>query len=347
MPFFALFPSWEDIINGLKSAFAGLFDWLKTKENWLGSFVPGWHDISGRASDIPGNLRASPMAAAAAGMGGSPVHRAAYGGGRACGSKVAAGDVSNAGGTIADQIREYGGADAGALMAIARSEGGIGNIYDKSGDHGTSFGPFQVPHSGGRGSQADILAARGINVRDPSTLQAQIAYMRQYGRIHGGWGANVWHGIHDKYHVPSIRSHPDDNAGAHRQSYAPPPRSNTTVVVHSRVNLDGRVLASGVERHIVKKHRFASGPADHDGRAGLPHVNSRHRTWVKLMTILYALRNFAIAAWRRALFRLTRPAHSRRKKHREREGGDKQHGGHEPDNHPHGHAQPIGAAGAH
>ena len=271
VPFFALFPSWEDIINGLKSAFAGLFDWLKTKINWLGSFVPGWHDISGRASDIPG-MSEHLHGGGGGGDGGSPAHRAAYGGGGR-GSNVGAGASLVGGGTIADQIRKYGGADAGALMAIARSEGGIGNIYDKSGDHGTSFGPFQM-HFGGRGSQADILAARGINVRDPSTLQAQIAYMRQYGRIHGGWGANVWHGIHDKYHVPSIRSHPDDNAGAHRQSYAPPPRSNTTVVVHSRVNLDGRVLASGVERHIVKKHRFASGPADHDGRAGLPHVDS-------------------------------------------------------------------------
>ena len=225
--------------------------------------------MSGRASDIPG--MSEHLHGGDSGGGGY-----SGGTGRARGQRAllqghASGDGGHVnfslagGGTYADQIRKYGGSDAGPLLAIARSEGGIGNIYDKSGDHGRARGPFQFNH----GLLGDQLIREGINIDNPASFPAQVAWMRKYKRQHGGWDANTWHGIRDKYHREKL-----SDAGADNQrSYAPPARSNTTVVVHSRVNLDGRVLASGVERHIVKKHRFASGPAHHDGRAGLPHVD--------------------------------------------------------------------------
>jgi hypothetical protein len=41
----------------------------------------------------------------------------------------------------------------------------------------------------------------------------------------------------------------------HRESAIPPSRG-MHVTLHSRVNLDGRVLSQGVERHIVHRHQF-------------------------------------------------------------------------------------------
>ena len=59
-----------------------------------------------------------------------------------------------------------------------------------------------------------------------------------------------------------------------------------------------------------------------------------------MRNILFALRNFIVAAWRLAVFRLTHPAHPGGKKHREREGSDKQHGGGARHNPPNNHAGP-------
>ena len=117
------------------------------------------------------------------------------------------------------------------------------------------------------------LAARPGHSRHGLGLAADLHGDLAWAHIHAaahGLHFPMWPGRPGGKHEPW---HIEPMGGRQHQSYAPPPRSNTTVVVHSRVNLDGRVLASGVERHIVKRHQFAHGPADHDGRQGMPHVD--------------------------------------------------------------------------
>jgi hypothetical protein len=134
---------------------------------------------------------------------------------------------------------------APALLAIAKSEGGLGG-YNMSGDHGTSFGPFQM-HFGGAGSQANILASRGINVRDPSTLQ------REYGRQHGGWEGSVWHGICDRYHKSKI-----NRSGADEQQ----------AEQHIHLHVDGREMAHVVTKHQVAEARHITQAPYHDASRG-------------------------------------------------------------------------------
>jgi hypothetical protein len=59
----------------------------------------------------------------------------------------------------------------------------------------------------------------------------------------------------------------------HSRESAIPPARQQHIVVNSPVHLDGRIISQNTEHHMVARHRFAHGTADHDGRAGVPHVD--------------------------------------------------------------------------
>lgn len=77
------------------------------------------------------------------------------------------------------------GIDPNVALAVWTKEGRSGY----SGDHGTSFGPYQLHYGGGLG---DTFTARtGKDARDPSTMRAQIDFALDEAKK-GGWGP--WHG---------------------------------------------------------------------------------------------------------------------------------------------------------
>jgi len=85
-------------------------------------------------------------------------------------------------------ILNLGGVEAGALLRIYAVEGL--NCY--VGDHGRSFGPFQLRYPG----MGSIFTRQtGLNARNPHTVPAQIAFMRRWGSSHGGFSSSIWHGL--------------------------------------------------------------------------------------------------------------------------------------------------------
>lgn len=123
------------------------------------------------------------------------------GGGGASAGRVPTGGPGTGIGHVASQAdriayaRAYAiskGINPDAVVATMAGEG-LGNY---TGDHGTSFGDFQL-HVGG-GSMGDLAAAAGINIRDPNTWQAQhrfaIDQMAANRRKGADWYAGQWHG---------------------------------------------------------------------------------------------------------------------------------------------------------
>lgn len=101
-------------------------------------------------------------------------------------------------GSTADYIRQGAiarGIDPNIALRVAQSEG-LGGAY--AGDHGSSFGPFQL-HYGGVASGGNSVAGlgdaftrqTGLDARDPSTVRQQIDFSLDQAKS-GGWGP--WHG---------------------------------------------------------------------------------------------------------------------------------------------------------
>jgi len=101
-------------------------------------------------------------------------------------------------------IKQMGGGQT-KLLKIYRTEGF--NCY--IGNHGSSFGPFQL-HYGGRhnigvgnrgAGLGDVFTKQtGLNARDPHTVPAQIRFMRRWGVAHGGFSSSIWHGTRWRHH---------------------------------------------------------------------------------------------------------------------------------------------------
>ncbi|HEY8005700.1 MAG TPA: hypothetical protein VIE66_02585 [Methylocella sp.] len=227
----------KDLIIGVGKALKDdLVEMFNGVKEWLKSWVPGFLKTSLEGTGY--------------GMGdGAGITKASWGGGSMTASSLAGG------GTYADLIRKYGGSDAAALLAIARSEGGIGNAY-QVGDRndGGAYGPFQF--NMGKGRLGAQLLAHGIDPRDPSTFKAQVEFMREYGRKHGGWEGSVWHGIHDRYHKGRInRSGGGDG-------------EQTAQETHVHLHLDGREVAHVVTKHQVAEARHITQAPYHDASSG-------------------------------------------------------------------------------
>lgn len=91
-----------------------------------------------------------------------------------------------ASGSVPDMIRASAakyGIDPDTALRVAQSEGGFSPAL--GGDHGTSFGPFQLHYGGGMGD--DFTRKTGLDARDPNNVGAGIDYaLSQAARV--GWG---------------------------------------------------------------------------------------------------------------------------------------------------------------
>lgn len=96
-------------------------------------------------------------------------------------------------------IKEMGGKQTKQLLKVYRTEGYRCYI----GNHGSSFGPFQLHYGGRHNSQGNRSAGlgevftrqTGLNARNPNTVPAQILFMKRWGTAHGGFSSNIWHGL--------------------------------------------------------------------------------------------------------------------------------------------------------
>ena len=111
-------------------------------------------------------------------------------GGRGAGSAALTGPAAPGNESTEQMIRAEAakrGMDPDYAVAVFRGEGAGGYI----GDHGTSFGPFQL-HRGGPGSVGtEFESATGLNLQDRSTVPQQIQFALNWANKHG-WAA--WHG---------------------------------------------------------------------------------------------------------------------------------------------------------
>jgi len=327
--FFARFPSWEGIITGLKNAFAGLFDWLKEKINWLGSFIPGWKDIKGNASEIPGMKEHL----ASWGHGGGDGGDASYSpSGASTGTSAGGGSYGASHHAIHRALRAATGVGGSSANSIMGDPSNIAALRETAARVGTTAenlatvigyeteGSFSPSKWGGLGGRYMGLIQFGPNERAQYGANASQSFKEQLGAVERylkGRGFKAGMGLMDLYSTVlagspghynahdingSIRSHVarmvnqwsarvgqylhGSDAGLHgaalrhmfghphqnRESAIPPARGQQPEHTTS-IHMDGRVVAHLVERQMVKKHRFAHGTADHDGRAGVPHVD--------------------------------------------------------------------------
>ncbi len=87
-----------------------------------------------------------------------------------------------------EEIKAGAGRQGPAMIRVYKSEGL--NCY--VGDHGSSFGPFQLHFDG----MADVFRHQtGLNARNPKTVGSQIGFMRRWGNAHGGYSSTIWHGL--------------------------------------------------------------------------------------------------------------------------------------------------------
>ena len=216
----------KDGLETVKGAFKDFVDWIK-------SWIPSWRNISGRAGDIPGMAEHLGLGSSAGAL--SAGERGQYA-------------------DIIKKVAAQEGVDPKALLKIYGTEGASAWY----GDSGKSFGPFQLYTGGGLGN-----LYHGSRERSARGVEEQTRYVARYGKVHGGWSSDIWHGL---------RGHGGSIPYRASESSVPPARG-TQLALHSTVHLDGRIISASVEKHMVHRHQFAHGTSDHDGRAGMPLVD--------------------------------------------------------------------------
>ena len=152
------------------------------------------------------------------------------------------------------------GIDPDAAEAMVNSEGGFGRTgADYVGDRGTSFGPGQLHVGGGLG---DAALAQGINIRDPSTWQAQFDFILKHVQHHG-WGA--FHGMKNRYGAdPWAGIHPGvpiPQGIKHHASAGSASSSRTTSIEIGSINMPNVRDAPGFVKQLPAEVRRASAVA--------------------------------------------------------------------------------------
>jgi hypothetical protein len=171
---------------------------------------------SGGATPLkPGAGGTSGRGTASVRGGGSPLAR----GGDT--TPMASGEVSGGGGSwkgAIDRAAKAEGIDPRLMYGIVAGESGHGAGYDH-GDYGKSYGPFQAYTGGGLGNQ---MIKEGIDVRDPSTADAQARWVAHYIKQHGikSYGGPPWYGN---------RGAQNWNPSWGKMGYQPPHRTTVTV----------------------------------------------------------------------------------------------------------------------
>jgi hypothetical protein len=140
-------------------------------------------------------------------------------------------------------------------LRIYGSEGASAYV----GDHGSSFGPFQLHYGGihgaGAGNQVGGMGDQftretGLDARNPSTVAAQVQWMKKYGDKHGGYSSSIWHGL--KTHGGSL--------GAPRE-HPRPGQHESHLTIHQNINLDGKQIAKNTAHHLVNGSQHATSVA--------------------------------------------------------------------------------------
>ena len=213
----------DAIAAGIKGIADGL-SWLKDK---IGEF---FHGLFNKTSFDGGGF----------GSGGL-FHNASFGGGGSGGGNPMPdyGSLNASQKEVVDYIKASAvarGIDPDIAVRVAASEGLNGYV----GDHGTSFGPFQL-HRGGAGSVGtEFEKHTGLNLQNRGTWKSQVDYALSTAAKQG-WSA--WHGWH---------GHPRAGlGGAHSRPVPPHSRPATPVHIENVMVLDGKEIARNTTKHIV------------------------------------------------------------------------------------------------
>jgi hypothetical protein len=230
----------EEISKALEQAIAAIKAWF----SHLGAAI--MDSLSGMWNDMKRALHL--ISFGGGGFGGGGLTNASWG---SSAGALSAGER----GQYASMIRQYGGDETDNLLKIYGTEGASGYYGDYVNGRPTSFGLFQS-HFPGIGNQ---MLASGIDVRDKSTVRAQIEWMREYGHRHGGYSSDIWHGLRKQ--GGSLRS------GHH---------GGGEIHVHNNIYMDGKVIAKNTVKHIVKSATYPTsvGLADSRGQFLGPSAES-------------------------------------------------------------------------
>jgi hypothetical protein len=142
------------------------------------------------------------------------------------------------------------GIDPDIAVRVAASEGLGGYV----GDHGTSFGPFQL-HRGGAGSVGtEFEKHTGLNLQNRGTWKSQVDYALSTA-ARQGWSA--WHGWHGSSRAGL--------GGAHSRPVPPHSRSAPPVHIENVMVLDGKEIARNTTKHMVTAATHPTTGPYHDG----------------------------------------------------------------------------------
>lgn len=155
-------------------------------------------------------------------------------------------------------IKQFGVGQARNLLKIYGTEGAGSYV----GDNGSSFGPFQLQYGGmaGGGNRFAGMGEKftrdtGLDARDKSTVRAQIEWVARWGRQHGGYSSDIWHGL--KTHGGSLSARP---------AHLPPSGGRQAMTIHQRIYLDGKQIATNTVKHMVRSAVYPSSVGRQDGR---------------------------------------------------------------------------------
>lgn len=202
-----------DSLNKVQKAITDMFQRII---DWIASKIPDWiknsfHDISGSMSD--------------------------WGGGGLSAGALSAGERGQYAGIIR-KIAMQEGVDPNALLKIYGTEGASAWY----GDGGHSFGPFQLYDKG--------LGAiyHGDRSRSAHGVEEQTRFVARYGKSHGGWSSDIWHGLR-----------------GHRGSI-PLSRRGGETHVHNNIYLDGKMIARSTSKQFVRAAQYPTSVGRQDGR---------------------------------------------------------------------------------
>jgi hypothetical protein len=230
--------NWDSVKAGfetVKTAFTDFTAWLLS----LGERLKNW------VTSLGGLFSKTSFEGGGFGSGGL-FHNASFGGN----PMPAYGSLNASQKEVVDYIKASAvarGIDPDIAVRVAASEGLNGYV----GDHGTSFGPFQL-HRGGAGSVGtEFEKHTGLNLQNRGTWKSQVDYALSTAAKQG-WSA--WHGWH---------GHPRAGlGGAHAVPYHKPA---THVHIENVMTLDGEVVHRSVTRRMVNASTHPTTGPYHDG----------------------------------------------------------------------------------
>jgi len=200
----------DKIQKAITDGFQGILDWIS-------AHIPEW--VKKWATSFEGG---------GFGGGGNGITKASWGGGSSAGA-LSAGESG---------VAQQEGVDPAALLKIYGTEGRsawMGDLHDPA---GPSYGPFQLNTSG------LLRGYHGPREKSAAAVEAMAHYVARYGKSHGGWSSDIWHGL--RGHGGSIPYHQMRQNIEH-----PAAKGQVAVHIQPIIELDGNVIHRAVEKRIV------------------------------------------------------------------------------------------------